>query len=371
MEFEQYPACEFRYLTRADVITACQSVDITGVVEDALRLHEEGRTILPEEAYLGWTAPDGHPARMLAMPGAIVSGDRQVLGLKTINASLGNPRRGLPRSQGFTILLDAETAQPRALMEAAYDTSAGRAAEFADFVKALPGGASVECLVADVARPCVSAADLIVPVTTTTKGYIEADWLKPGALVAHVSLDDLTEGAVLAADLVIVDDWSLVSADPRRLLGRMYRAGTLLDQDGAPRSGVLEAPLARRVNGSLGDVLTGRHPGRSSETEIVISNPFGMSVLDGVVGLSGRKFSISPESQASRRRCSSGTKTPVRQPVKGRLSGTFRSGPAVPRPTLEARTFPVTAARRPAHGGNDPWRRGAGPFCQTLVRRGT
>ncbi len=337
LSFEQYPDDRFVYLTRADVVRACRSVDIVGTVEQALVLHTQGATVLPEEAYLGWTTPEGHAARCLAMPGALVQSDRQVLGLKTINASLGNPARGIPRSQGFTLLLDPETAQPRALMEAAYisamrtaavtavavrrlgvaeprslallgcgtlaqahltllldelptlsrialhDLLPGRAADLAKWITALPGAGRLRVDVADDPRSCVRDAEVIVPVTTTTEGYLQPEWLSPGALVAHVSLDDLTEQAVLAADLVVVDDWGLVSADPRRLLGRMYRAGTLLDPSGAPREGTTPAPAARRVDGTLGDVLTGALRGRTSDTEIVVSNPFGMSILDVAV----------------------------------------------------------------------------------------
>jgi ornithine cyclodeaminase/alanine dehydrogenase-like protein (mu-crystallin family) len=337
MQFEEYPDTQFRYLTRAQVVAACRSVDIVAAVGSALVQHADGGTVLPDEAYLGWTTPGGHAARLLAMPGAVTDGGRQVLGLKTINASTGNPARGLPRSQGFTLLVDPETARPLALMEAAYisamrtaavtvlavtrlaapaparlaligcgtlaqahatmllpavptlaevrvhDTIPERAAALAGFIAGLPGGESLKVSAADTPRDCVDGADIVVPVTTSTEGYIGPGWLKPGALVAHVSLDDLTEAAVLAADLVVVDDWGLVSADPRRLLGQMYRRGTLLGPDGQPCPGVTPSPAARRADTSLGDILAGRHPGRSAETDLVISNPFGMAILDVAV----------------------------------------------------------------------------------------
>ncbi|MER6692363.1 ornithine cyclodeaminase family protein [Streptomyces minutiscleroticus] len=338
MDFERYPDSHFRYLTRSDVIEAARGVDIVGVVAEALLLHSENQTFLPEEAYLGWTTPQGDAARLLAMPGALVEdGKPPVIGMKTINASLGNPDRGIPRSQGFTLLLDPETARPVALMEAAYisamrtaavtvlavrhlavpapghlallgcgalaqahaalllqtvpslrritlyDVVPERATAFADLIASLPGGAEVTAVPVADAREAVQDAEVVVPVTTVTEGYIEPDWLRPGALVCHVSLDDLTEAAVLAAGTVVVDDWSLVRDDPRRLLGRMHRTGTLLGPDGTPREGVAAHADARRVDATLGDVLAGRHPGRRSPQETVISNPFGMSILDVAV----------------------------------------------------------------------------------------
>lgn len=57
MDFEQYPDSHFRYLTRADVIEAARDVDIVAAVAEALTLHSAGQSVLPEEAYLGWTTP--------------------------------------------------------------------------------------------------------------------------------------------------------------------------------------------------------------------------------------------------------------------------------------------------------------------------
>ncbi|MBB4699540.1 ornithine cyclodeaminase family protein [Sphaerisporangium siamense] len=337
MDFEPHPGHEFRYLTRADVVEAARGVDVVGAVAEALVLHGQGRTVLPEEAYLGWTTPGGAAARCLAMPGALTGGPRPVIGLKTINASLANPDRGIPRSQGFTLLLDPDTARPLALMEAAYvsamrtaavtalaarhlavasprslaligcgtlarahaallldtvptleeirvyDIAPDRARSLLGFVAGLPRGAHVAAKAAESARACVAGADLVVPVTTVTEGYIPPGWLEPGALVAHVSLDDLTEEAVLTADLLVVDDWSLVRDDPRRLLGRMHRAGSLLGPHGEPWPGAPPRPRARKVDASLADIVTGRHPGRRRESDIVVSNPFGMAILDVAV----------------------------------------------------------------------------------------
>lgn len=366
MDFEHYPETPFTFLTRADVIAAADSVDLVETVADALRLHADGATELPAEAYLGWTTPAGSTARLLAMPGALLPGapasgapaagvlpsgsarqgaDQQgvtrreampVVGLKTINAAVDNPDRGIPRSQGFTLLLDPHTARPRALMEAAWisamrtaavtalavrelgvpgprslallgcgalaraharlllesfptldrvhlhDTAPDRAAKLAAELNAEHPDRLTAVAVSDP-RACVAQADVVVPVTTVTEGYLEPEWLRPGALVAHVSLDDLSERAVLRADLLVVDDWGLVADDPRRLLGRMHRAGALLGPDGRPRPGVTAQPHARAVDGTLGDVLTGRIPGRRAETDVVVSNPFGMAVLDVAV----------------------------------------------------------------------------------------
>ena len=86
------------------------------------------------------------------------------------------------------------------------------------------------------ARSAVLGADIVVPVTTATDGYLPLAWLAPGAILVHVSLDDAeaTTGA-------------------------------------------------RRVDAELGDILLGRHPGRRRDNDIVLVNPFGLAIEDVAV----------------------------------------------------------------------------------------
>jgi ornithine cyclodeaminase len=315
-----------RYLTRADVVRAARELDPVAVVREALALHAEGNTTLPDEAYLPWETGDGRFARSLALPGALW-GARPALGVKLINSSLANPGRGLPRAQGLTVLFDRETAYPVAIMEAAYLSALRTSAYSALSVRLLgpPEPAKVavigcgalgeahvrmlapilpdawyalhdtspqrrdalvaalraealDCRPADTAEAAVREAGIVVTTTTTTTGYLPYGWLSPGALVAHVSLDDVLADVVRRSDLVVVDDWALVSADDRRLLGRMYRSGDLAGPKGQAYR-PLESSV-RQVDATLADVVADRHPGRVSPDQIILSNPFGMGILD-------------------------------------------------------------------------------------------
>ncbi|GAA0984742.1 2,3-diaminopropionate biosynthesis protein SbnB [Acrocarpospora macrocephala] len=330
MNFTEYPASELRYLPRAAVIECCAEIDVLAVVEDALVRHGRGQTMLPEEAYLGWETSAGTAARSLAMPGGLRLSGGLALGVKTINGNLGNPDRGLARSQGLLMMFDPEIAWPRTIMESAYLSATRTAAVTAltarllgrpgmrgaaligcgTLAKAhlalLPAGITEVCLydrdplraralaeavrdrievrVAADAESCVRGRDLVVTVTTVTEGYLPFEWLAPGALVAHVSLDDVLPDVVRRAGLVVVDDWDLVRHDHRRLLGRLHRDGLLLGPDGGSHPGVTPEPSARRVDTTLAAILTGAHPGRRSEHDVVLSNPFGMSILDIALG---------------------------------------------------------------------------------------
>ncbi|EPH45759.1 ornithine cyclodeaminase family protein [Streptomyces aurantiacus] len=338
LRFDEYPNTELVYLSRQDVCLAAAEVDVVSVVRDAIVRHAEGRTILPDEAYLGWTTDDGFAARSLAMPGGIHTDHGLELGLKVINGSLGNPGKGVARSQGLMLLFDRELAWPRAVMEAAYvsafrtaavsavsalalgvaplrhlailgcgtlarahvqllsgalgdlesltlyDTAPERSRALADAVTADPDFAGLRAEVAASPEACVRDADLVIPATVTTEGYLRPEWFAPGTLIVHVSLDDVLPEVVDAAGLVVVDDWGLVSHDHRRLLGRMYREGSLRGPDGEYAEQAVRRPGARQVDGTLGEVLLGTCPGRKADADLVLCNPFGMSILDVALG---------------------------------------------------------------------------------------
>jgi ornithine cyclodeaminase/alanine dehydrogenase-like protein (mu-crystallin family) len=320
-------AKDLLYLSRDDVQRASDAVDLVAEVREVLRLHGSGQTRLPDEAYLQWTTQRGELARSLNMPGH-AGGSFEVVGTKIINSNPGNPEDGVPRASGLTLLFDDLSAQIVCVMEGAYISSMRTAAVTAvaaellgppvitslallgsgvlarahievlaprlprlavirvydmvhDRAVALAAwvaelGAGVRVDVARTPEEAVRASQLVVAVTTTTTAYIPRRWLAPGTLVVNVSLDDVAEDVVLGSDCVIVDDWNLVKNDERRLLGRMYRAGTLR---GPADDGPLPAGTAR-VRAELGDLLCGRTPGRTRADEVILVNPFGMAIED-------------------------------------------------------------------------------------------
>jgi ornithine cyclodeaminase/alanine dehydrogenase-like protein (mu-crystallin family) len=323
------------YLSRRDVETICLQVDSVSLVTDVLRLHASGHTVLPDEAYLSWENPSKETVRSLNMPGYL-SGDFRSAGTKIINSNPANPTRGLPRASGLTLLFDPDTTRILCVMEGAY-ISALRTASVSAMARLLSpqfrcmavigagvigtthievaartfpllervvlfdtnptaAAGAVEHLqerlgrspaleMADDAESAVREADVVVPATTVNAGYIPYDWLRPGALAVNVSLDDLMADALLRSDLLFVDDWNLIKADSRRLLGRLYREGRVAGPGNqSPPNG------ARRVDGELGDIVLGRHPGRQSAAQIIVVNPFGLAIED--VAFASRIFAV-------------------------------------------------------------------------------
>jgi N-[(2S)-2-amino-2-carboxyethyl]-L-glutamate dehydrogenase len=314
------------YLSAADVATIVSGLDPVALMRSVLSLHAEGETILPPEAYLSWSTPGGGAARSLAMPGRI-DGRFNAVGAKIINANIDNPRSGLPRATGLTILFDPETGRPRCAMHAALISATRTAAISTVAVQQLRssrgtsaaligagaiGRAHLELLLAAVpelteiaifdmdgerarqlvegrgepsprlslaasAEEAIRGASVVITTTTTTTGYIPYAWLSPGAVLVHVSLDDVLPDVVEHAGLVVVDDWELVRDDERRLLGRLYRAGSLRGPNGDSADGEASG---RAVDASIGEVLIGAHPGRGDDEQIVLVNPFGMAIAD-------------------------------------------------------------------------------------------
>ncbi|MFD4561733.1 ornithine cyclodeaminase family protein [Streptomyces sp. NPDC058469] len=328
-------------LTREDVAGLLGKVDLVDVVREVFLAHASDRTVLPEESCLRWTNDQGESCRSLNMPGLVEIDSRRIAGTKIINASLGNPDRGLPRAGGIVLLFDITTARLVCSMDAAH-ISAGRTAAVsvlaAELLWARPArsiglvgaGALAEAHldlalrrwpsvrevhlhdqvperavrlterlgdtfrtvafhVASSAEQAVREADLVIPVTTTTTGYIPADWIAPGTVTVNVSLDDLLPDAFTAADMVIVDDWSLVAADTTRLLGRMHRSGDVLPPPRHRTSGDAGHPApAVEVAAELCDLISGAATGRRSAEDRIVVNPFGMSLHD--VAVAGKLY---------------------------------------------------------------------------------
>ena len=319
-----------RYLNEAQTRFLCEQFDPVAVVRRALVLHGNDETVLPAEAYLGWRAADGAHARSLCMP-AMLRGPEPgayAIGTKVINGAPGNIARGLPRASGLTMMFDPLTARittvmasqhlsalrtacvsviaaqelvtkdvvtvgvigagviarahiellaralPRVTHVAVYDHDSRRAADLASSLAdpLLLSGTSLT--VAASAEDAVIGANLVIAATTTTTGYLGYGCFAAGTVIVNVSLDDVLPDVVQRADLLFVDDWSLVRDDQHRLLGRMARSGRVVGPRDDPKPG------ARRVDAELGQLLAGKHPGRTRPEQLILVNPFGMAIGD-------------------------------------------------------------------------------------------
>jgi N-[(2S)-2-amino-2-carboxyethyl]-L-glutamate dehydrogenase len=328
------------YLCEQEVKNACATLDSVEIIREAFQLHATGATLLPDEAYLAWENPKEETVRSLNMP-AYLGGAFQAAGTKIINSNISNPTRALPRASGLTVLYDPISVRPCCILEGAYLSSLRTASVTMLATHLLLGhdvedialiGAgvlaqahielllkyfphvrtirmfdldqekitslqlllsrtlqhhSVTFLPTKTAEAAIRSAQLIIPVTTTTTGYIHYSWLQPGALLVNVSLDDALPSVVLQAERVIVDDWNLVRNDSRRLIGRMYRQGQILGPD---EPGETVQGERRKIDAELGEIVAGTKVGRTSPTDIILFNPFGLAIED--VALASRVYQL-------------------------------------------------------------------------------
>ena len=123
------------------------------------------------------------------------------------------------------------------------------------------------------AESLVRACDVLVTTTQSRAPLIEAEWLHPGLHITAMGSDfpakqELAAAVLAAADLVVVDRRSQCA-----LLGELHHAleAGLIGDD---------APVVE-----LGDVTSGRHPGRTSAEQITIADLTGTGVQDVAIAL--------------------------------------------------------------------------------------
>jgi ornithine cyclodeaminase len=314
------PEARLLFLSQEDVIAA-GGLDMAAAVADVetvFRLHAAGEYALPEKVVLTWDEPqpgqlDNH---INTMPGYI-GGPFHMAGLKTIASFPQNPsRHGLPRASALIVLNDPETGLPLAVMDGTlisavrtgaatgvaarylaredvrqvgligagvqsrtqlmalkvvrpgittalvFDMDRERARSFAEEMGRQLG---IEVEVADSPETVARQAEVLVTATTTTRPIVRRGWLQPGTLYAHIAGYECEYAVIRAADKVLVDDWHQVKHRMYSTVALMWRDGLFRDED---------------LYGELGEVVSGRKPGRESDAEIILFSPIGMGIHD-------------------------------------------------------------------------------------------
>src|SRR5439155_2260990 len=301
-----------RILSRRQVLELLGLRECIVAVEDAFRLHAEGRTLGP--GVLGVPATPGG----FHIKAAGLVGPRSYFPAKTNANFPDNPRRfGLPTIRGTVVLLDAETGEPLAMMDSASVTSlrTGAATAVAAKYLARPDsrdativgcGAQGEIQLAAIAamlplerawvvdtdparaqdfaaraqtdlgihvaaatdlHAALRASDVCVTCTPSRRPFVVRDDIAPGTFIAAVGADSRgkqeLEPALVASSTLVVD-----VLDQCAEIGELQHA--------------LVAGLMTRegVHAELSDVVTGRRPGRTRDDEITIFDSSGTALQD-------------------------------------------------------------------------------------------
>ena len=299
-----------RILTHDDVVRALPMAECVAAMERALIDLAEGAYYLPLRLK---ARPEGQPNRMGFMPALRLASDRRLWAVKEICVTPDNGSRGLDPHQGMVILHDGNDGRPIGIVDASSLTAIRTAAvtavatahlapknvnKVAIIGAGVQAGAHVDAMRCVVpahtkfvignrtasraqelaeAKKCdwtgsiqeaLKDADVVCTVTGSYEPILKLEWLKPGCHLNAV-------GSSLAA--------------ARELDGPTVKAGSLFvdrRESAINESGEYLFALKEKyigpdhIRAELGDVLTGRHPGRTRPDEFTIFKSLGLAVED-------------------------------------------------------------------------------------------
>ncbi len=299
-------------LSRSDVVELLGLHDCIEAVEQAFRLHADGRTFGP--GVLGIHATEGS----FHIKAAGLTGDRGYFAAKTNANFPQNPRRfGLPTIQGAVLLADASTGALLAVMDSASVTALRTGAATAVAAKFLArGDARTATIVGCGAQGEVQLAAIGAVLPLQHAWVLDADHARAESLAARAS-SSLGVRVEAAKDLraALAQSDVCVTCTPSRrafLAVRDVLPGTFIAAVGADSQGKQELEpelvasatlvvdileqcaeigelqhalaaglLTRdRVHAELADVVTGRRPGRTRDDEITVFDSSGTALQD-------------------------------------------------------------------------------------------
>jgi ornithine cyclodeaminase len=239
-------------------------------------------------------------------------GDEPLFSLKEIVIAPANSERGLDPHQGAVVLHDGRTGELRAILNASPVTEIRTAAVSSVATKLLArpsarvvamlgsgvqGRSHVEAMQAVLADPIIriwsrnpahaealalethslvagsieealDGADIVCTTTASREPIVERAWLAPGVHINAVGASIPTarelSAEVVAAASLFVD-----------------RRESTLNESGDYLMAVAEAGIGPdHILAELGEVLTGTHPGRSSDSELTLFKSLGIGVED-------------------------------------------------------------------------------------------
>ena len=311
-----------RFLSGPDIDSLSLShAEIVAAVEDAVRAHGDGRTVIEPRVHL---VPDNNGAgHFNVLRGHLPSGPSGVSGVKVVGDFVANYAIGLPSELGLLTLYGPETGVPLAIMDATMITACRTGAmtavgarylarpdsrvlghigargtafwnvvlldEMFDldeiritsrrpesreaFARQLATVSDTPVRVTATAEEAFDGADILVEASrlTAPEPLLRTGWVKPGAFVVPYGTVSAVELDLLdVMDKVVVDDW------------REARSGRF----GALRRHVDTGRLSvASLHAELGQIVTGRLPGRERSDERILLWHRGLAILDIAVGL--------------------------------------------------------------------------------------
>ena len=309
-----------RFLSGPDIDSlGLSNAEILTAVEDAVRAHGDGRVVVEPRVHL---VPDNNGAGHFN----VLRGHLQapgVSGIKVVGDFVANYAAGLPSELGLLTLYDAETGVPLSIMDATMITACRTGAmtavgarylarrdsrvlghvgargtalwnvvlldEMFDldeiritsrrpesreaFAQQLAAVTGTCVRVTATAEEAFDGADILVEASRLTEPepLLRTGSVQPGAFVVPYGTVSAVELDLLdVMDKVVVDDWREAQSGRFGALRRHVDTGRL---------------SAASLYAELGQIVTGRRPGRERSDERILLWHRGLAILDIALGL--------------------------------------------------------------------------------------
>ncbi len=129
------------------------------------------------------------------------------------------------------------------------------------------------------AQKAMEDADILVTATSAQAPLLKAAWVKPGTFYSHIGGWEDEFEVALQADKIVCDDWETVT-HRTQTLSRMYQEGLI---------------NASNIHADLHELVSGKKPGRESQTERIYFNAVGLAYIDVAIAMA--MFSRARENQ--------------------------------------------------------------------------
>lgn len=301
-------------LSQQDIQSVLTMKDVVEIVEKTFKGMGEGTVVNPTKVGLdlGEVAPwPPYKGFMNAMPAYV--GWLDIAGIKWAGGFLDNHKIGLSYISSMILLIDPRTGQFRAAMDGALITNLRTGAQSAVALKYIHTGPSIRLGLfgagaqgrtqtravaevfaiqaltvydirreaaerfADEIRPVVKGkiviahspeevmdSDAVICVTQSKEKFVRESCWKPGtALFPMGSYQECEDACILKADKIIVDH-----------IGQCLHRGALKELNEAGKIS------ERNITATIGEVVAGKKPGRTSPTERLLCIPIGTGAMD-------------------------------------------------------------------------------------------
>jgi len=305
-----------RVLSREDVRRAVTMAEAIDIVQEGFVQLSAGQAIVPVRAAIEVKKYEGV---MLYMPAYLSVSD--ALGMKIVSVFPRNIERGRATVNALVVVNDAQTGEPRALMDGAYltalrtgaasgvatrwlarrdaavaavfgagvqgrtqleavctvrnihrvwvyDVNSQAAEQYAEEMRARGGGIPTDIRVAQLPAEAAREADIICTATTTRTPVVPDDALKPGVHINGIGsfTPDMQEiaPATVRRARVVVDSREAAWAGAGDLI-QAKRDGVFCEQD---------------VYAEIGEIAAKRKPGREDEQQVTFFKSVGIAVQD-------------------------------------------------------------------------------------------